>query len=74
MAAYLGLGRPILAPDQILRDRPTDSVQRPAIHSVPSSSGRSGSTLSGGAAHHKFCARFSPPTLHCCARLWSKMA
>ena len=30
--------------------RPTDSVQRPAIHSVPSSSGRSGSTLSGGAA------------------------
>ena len=51
--------------------RPTDSVERPTIiHSFPSSSGRSGSTLSGGAAHHKFCACFSPPTLYCCARLW----
>ena len=51
--------------------RPTDSVERPTIHSVPSPSGRSGSTLNGGAAHHKSCAYFSPPTLYCCARLWS---
>ena len=27
------------------------------------------STLSGGAAHYKFCACFSLPTLYCCARL-----
>ena len=47
----------------------TDSVERPTIRSFPSSSGRSASTLSGGAAHHKFCACFSPPTLYCCARL-----
>ena len=32
---------------------------------LPSSSGRSASTLSGGAALHKFCACFSPPTLYC---------
>ena len=49
--------------------RPTDSAERPTIHSVPSSSGRSGSTLSGDTAHHKFCACFSPPTLYCCAHL-----
>ena len=51
--------------------RPTDSVEQPTIHSVPSSSGCSGSTLSlsGSAAHHKFCGCFSPPTLYCCARL-----
>ena len=47
--------------------RPTDSVERPTIHSVPSPSGRSGSTLNGGAAHHKSCAYFSPtnPLLLC---------
>ena len=32
-----------------------DSVERPTTHSVTSSRGRSGSTQSGGAAHHKFC-------------------
>ena len=47
----------------------TDSVERPTTHSVPSSSGRSASTLSGGATHHKFCECFSPQTLYCCARL-----
>ena len=44
-----------------------DSVEGATTHSVPSSSGRSASTLSGGAAHHKFCACFSPthPLLLC---------
>ena len=41
--------------------RPTDSVERPTTHSVPSSSGRSGSTRSGGAAHHKFLCMLLPP-------------
>ena len=50
--------------------RPTDSVERPC-NNYPSSSGRSGSTLSGGAANHKFSACFAPPNLvfYCCARL-----
>ena len=52
------LGPPIQSNDQ-------------TIQSVPSSSGRLGSTLSGGAAHHKFCACFVPPTLYGCARLCS---
>ena len=49
--------------------RPTDSAKRPTIHLVPLSSGHSGSTLSGGTTHHKFCACFSPPTFYCCAHL-----
>ena len=41
-------------------DSPGVHIEQPTTHSVPSSSGRSASTLSGGAALHKFCACFSP--------------
>ena len=57
------------SPQSIEYTMPTDSVERPTIHSVPLSSGHSGSTLRCGAAHHKFCACFSPPTVYCCAHL-----
>ena len=50
--------------------RSTDSVERPTIHSVPSSSVQV-LLLSGGVAHHKFCACFSPPILYGCVHLWS---
>ena len=61
--------RDSMSPQSAEYIRPTDSVKWPTIHSVPSSSGRSGSTLSGGAVHHKFCACVSPPTLYRCACL-----
>ena len=57
--------RESMSPQSAEYIRPTDSVERPTIHSVPSSSGRSGSTLSGGAAHHNICPCFSNPLLLC---------
>ena len=52
--------------DSVEGEESTISVELPTTHSVPSSSGRSGSNLSGTFSNDL---RPPPPTLYCCARL-----
>ena len=52
--------------DSVEGEEPTVSVKQTTTHPVPSSSGCSGSTLSGNFPNNLLL----PQTLYCCARLW----